>query len=84
MPDHPDLTAEHIKGIVEFIKSEAVTEDAKAPFAKPGKKMSFYQPLSITGDYGLFAGFLFVVFLLVMALLFAVRLRGLKVKDEDA
>src|SRR5688500_4732787 len=48
MPDHPDLTDEHIKSIVEFIKSEAKpVEENKAPFAKPSKKETAYQPLSL-------------------------------------
>ncbi|MEO5948583.1 MAG: hypothetical protein ABIP79_17340 [Chitinophagaceae bacterium] len=48
MPDHPDLTADNIKSIVEYIKSESKPlEEEKAPFAKPGKKKTFYTPIKL-------------------------------------
>jgi cytochrome c551/c552 len=81
MPDHSDLTADHIKGILEFIKAETVASDNTAPFVKPGKQVTPYLPLSLTTDAGLFAGYIFVVFLLVMTLLFAVRLQKLRSKN---
>ena len=77
MPDHSDLTKEDIKSIVDYIKSEAkpvVVE--KAPFAKPGKLMPKYLPLSIQKDYGFFISFLIVVALLIVVLLFAVHVRN--------
>ncbi|HEU4575807.1 MAG TPA: cytochrome c [Sediminibacterium sp.] len=75
MPDHPDLTAEQIKSVVEYIKSESKTGgDSKPPFSKPGKKHPSYLPLSIH-DYGFFAGYLAVVIMLIVALLFAVQLK---------
>ena len=77
MPDHSDLTKEDIKSIVDYIKSEAkpiVVE--KAPFAKPGKLMPKYLPLSIQRDYGFFISFLIVVALLIVVLLFAVHVRN--------
>ena len=79
MPDHPDLTAENIKNVLEYIKSESkqVTED-KVPFAKPWQKKPSYIPLSITKDYGLFIGFFAVVFMLIGSLLFAVHAGTLK------
>jgi mono/diheme cytochrome c family protein len=79
MPDHPDLTVENIKNVLEYIKSESksVTED-KSPFAKPRQKKPNYIPLSITKDYGLFIGFFAVVFMLIGSLLFAVQVGTLK------
>ncbi|MET0392904.1 MAG: cytochrome c [Chitinophagaceae bacterium] len=81
MPDHPDLTADNIKSIVEYIQSAVVVADAKAPFAKPGKLQTLYKPLSLGADGWLFAGFLLVVALLVGVLLLAVHLRKLHPVD---
>lgn len=75
MPDHPDLTAENIKNVVEYIKTEAKTGEEKAPFAKPSKIRPAYTPLSLSGDAGFFIGFLGVVALLIIVLLFAVQLK---------
>jgi len=75
MPDHPDLSADNIKSIVAYIKSESKqVGEEKAPFAKPGKKQPDYTPLSIT-NYWFFSGFLGVVVLMIMALLFAVKVK---------
>lgn len=75
MPDHPDLTADHIKSIVDFIKQEAkpVVKDAP-PFARPGKLQPNYIPLSLQKNYPVFIGYLGVVALLIAALLMAVRM----------
>jgi hypothetical protein len=79
MPDHPDLTEENIKSIVDYIKSESkpVNED-KAPFAKPSQKKPDYIPLSITKDFGFFISFFVVVFMLIGSLRLAVHVRTLK------
>jgi mono/diheme cytochrome c family protein len=73
MPDHPDLTAEDIKGIVSYITSEASTGE-KAPFAKPGKLRPAYTPLTFA-NAEFFVSYLVVVALLVVALLFAVQIK---------
>jgi mono/diheme cytochrome c family protein len=75
MPDHPDLTADNIKNVVEYIKTEAKVGEEKAPFAKPSKLRPNYTPLSITGDASFFIGYLGVVALLIIVLLFAVQLK---------
>lgn len=75
MPDHSDLTADNIKNVVEYIKTESKTSEEVAPFAKPSKIRPAYTPLSFTGDAGFFMGFLAVVALLVIVLLFAVQLK---------
>ena len=84
MPDHPDLTADNIKSIVEFIKSEAKPIDAeKAPFAKPTKKEPAYKPLSLSKDYMVFLVYLAVVGMLIAVLLFAVKLNSFKMNKVD-
>jgi len=84
MPDHPDLTPENIRNIVDYIKSAtvAVTPGPETPFAKPGKRMTPYVPLSITKDYIVFSVFLFVVALLIMILLLAVRMKDFQRNAE--
>ena len=75
MPDHPDLTADDIKQIVEYIKSESKPVAAStAPFAKPRDLKSGARPLS-SNDTGIFGGYLLMVGLLVAALVMAVRFR---------
>lgn len=71
MPDHPDLTDENIKNIVEFINSESKDLTAVTPFI-PGKKKTLYVPLKVN-DYGFFTGFFIAVAMLVMVLFFAVQ-----------
>lgn len=74
MPDHPDLTDDNIKSIVEFVKVEGkAASTSEAPFAKPGKLRPNYIPLSISNDYLWFIGFLAAVGILVAVLLFAVN-----------
>lgn len=77
MPDHPDLTDENIKSVVEYIQSAVVVKDTRAPFARPGRRQTMYKPLSLTSDYQVFAVYLLAVALLVGVLLLAVRLRKL-------
>ena len=81
MPDHPDLTDDNIKSIVEYVKSESKTGIEKAPFAKPGKLRPAYLPLSISKDSGLFVGFFGAVGILILCLLFAVEVSALKRKS---
>lgn len=79
MPDHPDLTDENIKSIVEFIKSEsrsAVNENTA--LAKPMERKPNYVPLSIEKDWGFFLSFLGSVIMLIAALLFAVHVKALQ------
>lgn len=76
MPDHPDLTADNIKSIVEYIKSEASAADTKAPFAKPDQLHLNYFPLSITANYYFFIGYFALLTLLVSALLLLVEVKS--------
>ncbi|MBE7172928.1 MAG: cytochrome c [Williamsia sp.] len=85
MPDHPDLTADDIKGIVEYIKSESKTAvEEKAPFPTPGRLHPDYHPLSLTGNYGFFICYLLFVAVLIGAMLFAVNVQALKRKAYNA
>jgi len=82
MPDHPDLTAENIKSIVEYVKSATVTVNNKAPFAKPSKLQPYYRPLSFTRDYLIFSVYFFAVALLIFTLLLAVRSKAFSAKAD--
>ncbi len=83
MPDHPDLTKDHINSIVEFIKSESKPiGEQKAPFAKPGRRDSGYKPLSLSNDYLIFLVYLASVGILIAILLFAVHVNSLKRKSN--
>ena len=80
MPDHTDLSAENIKQIVEYIKTESKpVEEFKAPFARPRDKKSNAVPLS-GKDYGAWTGYALMVAGLIGSLLFAVQVRGLQRK----
>jgi mono/diheme cytochrome c family protein len=84
MPDHPDLTDENIKQIVEYIKAESKPTggDSKAPFATPTRKTDNMRPLS-SKDYGIFGVYLLVVAALITSLLFAVQVRTMQQKKQE-
>ena len=83
MPDHPDLTENHIKSIVEFIKSESKPlNEEKAPFAKPGKQKTFYTPVRID-NYPFIFGFLAVLIALVFSLYYAVQFKTFQRNKQD-
>ena len=73
MPDHKDLSADKIRSIVDYIKSQSTAASAaeKAPFDRPGKLRPDYMPVS-AANYWFFAGLLASIALLVGALLFYV------------
>lgn len=77
MPDHPDLSDDHIKSIVEFIKAEANNTAEVAPFARPSKLHPSYTPFTLN-DYEFFAAFTGVVVLLIAGLVIAVRVKELQ------
>ena len=74
MPDHPDLTADHIKSVVEYIKTQASTAIDKAPFERPSKLRPAYVPVSLS-NYGFFLGLLTGIALLIASLLLFVRVK---------
>ena len=80
MPDHPDLTKDNIKSIVDYIKAETKAKVADAaPFSKPGKLQANYTPLSIT-NYGPFIVYLLLVFVLIGSLLALVEVKSMQRK----
>jgi cytochrome c551/c552 len=82
MPDHPDLTEDNIRHIVEYIKSESkLAEATTAPFSKPGKLESDMKPMG-KGDIGIFGIYLLVVGVLIVVLLFGVRVNEIKARGE--
>ena len=69
MPDHKDLSADKIRSIVDYIKSQSTASAAeKAPFDRPGKLRPDYKPISAT-NYWFFAGLLVSIALLVASLI---------------
>ncbi|HTQ65849.1 MAG TPA: cytochrome c [Puia sp.] len=84
MPDHTDLSAEQIKNIVEYIKSEAkaaVGKDAP-PFAKPRKLEPGFMPVSIT-NFGFWGPYIALVLLLVLCMIAAVRVKELQRRNNE-
>jgi cytochrome c551/c552 len=78
MPDHPDLTEENIRQIVEYIKSEAKPIDEnKGPFAKPAYKHNPSRPLTYK-DIGFFGAYLLAVAGLIAVLLWGVHVKNLQ------
>ena len=72
MPDHPDLTADNIKNIVEYIKDNTLsaTVDVKAPDVT---KRSAY--ITISFSYGLYFIFLCILAMVVYTLHLALRVK---------
>lgn len=82
MPDHPDLTDDNIKSIVEYIKSEAKQVSAdKPPFAKPGKIRRAYLPLSPSANAFFFISFLALVAFMIIIMYFAVEVKIMQRKQ---
>jgi mono/diheme cytochrome c family protein len=77
MPDHPDLSDDHIKSIVEFIKSESSNTAEVAPFARPSKLRPSYTPFALD-DYEFFAAFTVAVVLLIVVLIVSVRIKEIQ------
>ena len=76
MPDHPDLKAEDIKSVVEYIKlesSSSATAD-KAPFSKPTRLHPAYTPLSFY-NYGFFLGLFSAIVIMILSLVAFVRVK---------
>lgn len=81
MPDHGDLTEDNIKSIVEYIKNEsakAVTV-INEPFERPVQFQPSYMPLG-SMNMGIIVSLLLAIITLILALLFAVRVKQLERK----
>ena len=77
MPDHSDLNEDKIKSIVDYIKSETVSESSAAPFAKPKKLRAQYTPLSIN-NYAFFSTYLALVVIMIAGMVFAVHVKTMQ------
>ena len=77
MPDHSDLNESQIKSIVDYIKSEAVSANSAAPFAKPKKLRAQYTPLSIN-NYAFFITYLSLVVLMITGMVLAVHVKSMQ------
>ena len=86
MPDHPDLTDDNIKSIVEFIKSESMVTSQKASF-KPSERKPDYRPVSLEKDIWPLTAILGSIILLIGSLIFAVKVDDMKkewLKGEES
>ena len=85
MPDHTDLTPSDIKGIVDYIKSSAISGGGSeiAPF-RPDKIHPAYLPLSLNTltNWGFAGAYLVLVFLLIGALLALVEVKSIQRKTS--
>jgi cytochrome c551/c552 len=83
MPDHSDLSADDIKSVLSYIKYETkATTTSEAPFAKPGKLVPSYHPLSITKNTGFFISYIVAVITLVLSLIFAVHIKNIQRQQQ--
>jgi len=80
MPDHLDLSAESIKGILAYIKSETKVP-ASNPAFRPETLHPKYTPLSIT-SYKFFAAYLFLVVFMSGAMVALVRVKEIQRKVQ--
>jgi cytochrome c551/c552 len=81
MPDHPDLTNDNIKSILEYIKEEStkVVTAANVPFEKPFVFQPNYTPIGHK-NIGFIISFLVAITTLILVLLFAVQVKQLERK----
>jgi cytochrome c551/c552 len=79
MPDHPDLSGDQVKSIVEYIKSQTRAPSASdgAPFVRPGKLLPNYLPMSIT-NYAFFGTYLALVLIMIAGFVIAVKVKEMQ------
>jgi cytochrome c551/c552 len=83
MPDHPDLSTDQIKSIVEFVKSQAIGKSSdEAPFPRPGRLQPIYVPVSIS-NFTFFGIYVVMIFLMVACLVIAVKVKELQRENEN-
>jgi cytochrome c551/c552 len=76
MPDHPDLSAENIKDILAYIKSETKAPEAEKSF-RPDKLHPNYKPLAAT-NYLFFGSYLALILLMTGALVLLVKVKEIE------
>lgn len=79
MPDHPDLTNDNIKSIIEYIKNEStkVISIADVHFEKPYQLQPDYTPIGYK-NIGFIVSYIIVISTLILVLLFAVHVKQLE------
>ncbi len=82
MPDHPDLSNDQIKSIVEYVKSETKTKSSDAPFARPGRLAPNYIPISIS-NFAFFGTYIALIFLMVACMVVAVKVKELQRENDN-
>jgi len=82
MPDHPDLTADNIKNIVEYIKTEAeASNENTVANTEPVKAQTDYLSLILINK-GLLVSSLLLVAILIAALWFLVKVKQVRNKTS--
>jgi len=76
MPDHLDLSAESIKGILAYIKAETKAP-AKDPSFRPDRIHPLYTPILST-NYAFFAAYLALVVLMAASLVVLVKVKEIQ------
>ncbi|PWT73079.1 MAG: hypothetical protein C5B59_14160 [Bacteroidetes bacterium] len=86
MPDHPDLSADQIKSIIEYVKTESSKKASEnVRVVKPSQLQPNYLPISIT-NFGFFGSYVALVIVLVAIMVLAVKVKELernKVSGDD-
>jgi cytochrome c551/c552 len=81
MPDHPDLSADNIKGILAYIKAETKAPEKESAF-RPDKLHPNYTPLSAT-NYLFFGSYLAVILLMTGALVLLVKVKEIERNSKN-
>ena len=81
MPDHLDLSAESIRGILAYIKSETKATAAESGF-RPDRVHPDYTPILST-NYLFFSSYVGLVILMAAALIVLVKVKELQRKSRD-
>lgn len=79
MPDHPDLTADNIKSVVEYIKTEAGATEQTVVKTEPAQEKTNYISM-VLGNKGLLISSLALVAILLAALFFLIKTKQARSK----
>lgn len=84
MPDHPDLTDDNIKSIVEYIKEESAknAQAAVVPLTKSNHLQAGHTPMSYR-NIGFIIAFTIAIITLILVLIFAVYVKQLERKMHE-
>lgn len=83
MPDHPDLSNDQIKSVVEYVKSQTKTKSGdEAPFPRPGRLQPNNIPIPIS-NFAFFGTYVALIFIMVACLVVAVKVKELQRENEN-